>query len=273
MIETIHLIPQLDNKLIELLRSLDDDDWKRPTLAKLWSVKDIAAHLLDGNMRTLSLSRDKHLLIPDQPINSYESLVSYLNRLNADWVKACVRLSPKVLTDLLELTGQQYSAHLAELDPHGDAIFSVAWAGEDVSKNWFHIAREYTEKFHHQQQIREACGKGGIMTREFFYPFISTLLQALPHTYRNTEAEEGSGLNIIIDTEIGGSWQLVRLTDKWILKEGSGADSYTSLIIPPSIAWKLFTKGLSPYEAEVGSTIRGNKEFARVALSMIAIMG
>ncbi|MEJ7682555.1 MAG: hypothetical protein WKG06_32810 [Segetibacter sp.] len=33
----------------------------------------------------------------------------------------------------------------------GDKI----WAGEKKSKNWFHIAREYTEKWHHQMSSRQ----------------------------------------------------------------------------------------------------------------------
>jgi uncharacterized damage-inducible protein DinB len=58
MIETVHLFPLLDAKLIELLRSLSPDDWNKPTVARLWTVKDVAAHLLDGNLRMLSRARD-----------------------------------------------------------------------------------------------------------------------------------------------------------------------------------------------------------------------
>ena len=31
-------------------------------------------------------------------------------------------------------------------------------AGEAVSANWFDVAREFTERWHHQQQIRLAIG-------------------------------------------------------------------------------------------------------------------
>lgn len=49
----IDLLPKLDQKLLELLWSLDAEDWEKPTIAPLWCVKDIAAHLLDGNIRAL----------------------------------------------------------------------------------------------------------------------------------------------------------------------------------------------------------------------------
>ena len=42
---------------------------------------------------------------------------------------------------------KQFLKHLQALKPFDKAIFSVAWAGQDESENWFHIAREYTEKF------------------------------------------------------------------------------------------------------------------------------
>lgn len=87
MIETVHLFQELDEKLISLLRSLTPDDWNRPTVARLWSVKDVAAHLLDGNLRVISASRDGHSNVPERKINSYQDLVGYLNELNADWSK------------------------------------------------------------------------------------------------------------------------------------------------------------------------------------------
>ena len=273
MIQTLHLFPILDKKLLALLRSLTPEEWNLPTIAKLWTVKDIATHLLDGNMRTLSLSRDKHTIQPDRDINSYDSLVGYLNQLNADWVKATRRLSPRVLIELLETTGEQYSSYLQTLDPNSQAIFSVAWAGEETSSNWFHIAREYTEKWHHQQQIREATGKQGLLTRELFYPFIETLLYGLPHTYRNEVAGEGTTIKITIDTEIGGSWYLRFIENKWGLGSTTTGTVDAELVIPPDIAWKLFTKGLKPEMAIERCQISGNTELAKVALNLIAVMG
>jgi len=272
MIETIHLFPILDQKLIELLKSLSSEDWNRKTVAKLWTVKDIAAHLLDGNFRTLSLSRDKHSLIPGTDIDSYQQLVDYLNRLNAEWVIASKRLSQTVIIELLETTGKQYSAYLANLDPEAEAIFSVAWAGEQVSKNWFHIAREYTEKWHHQQQIRDATGKQGIMTRELFYPVMDTFMCGLPHTYRNSFGDMGSIVRITVESETGGEWFVIKKETGWELSKENQTNITAWLSIEPDTAWKLFTKAITPDEAMKSVTIDGNKEIAIVALRLIAVM-
>ena len=64
-------------------------------------------------------------------------------------------------------------------------MFPVSWAGEQESANWFDIAREFTERWHHQQQIRLAVEKPGIMTREFYYPVLDCFMRALPYSYRD----------------------------------------------------------------------------------------
>jgi hypothetical protein len=160
---------------------------------------------------------------------------------------------------------------MAAADPFADAIFSVAWAGEEISKNWFHIAREYTEKVHHQLQIRDAVGKPGLMTKELFYPFIDTFMCALPHTYRNVQANNDTTIQVTVTTDIGGDWYLSRINNQWRLSK-----EYTkpgaSISIDPDTAWKLFTKGVSPDEAKQKAIIQGDKELASVALQMIAVM-
>ncbi len=99
-----HLFPAIDRKLIEFLKSLKEDDWNRQTISKLWTVKDAALHLLDGNLRGISAGRDNHISKPNMEIDSNEKLVLYLNELNADWIKAARRISNRLLIELLEIT-------------------------------------------------------------------------------------------------------------------------------------------------------------------------
>jgi uncharacterized protein (TIGR03083 family) len=272
MIRTTHLFPILDHKLIQLLESLSPEEWNRPTLARPWTVKDVVAHLLDGNVRGLSMARDKHVLPPDREISSYGDLVGYLNALNADWTRAARRMSPQVLTRLLQSTGREYAEYLATLDPQAKAIFPVAWAGEQTSPNWFHVAREYTEKWHHQQQIREAVGKEGIMTRELFLPLADTFMRGLPHAYRDTAAPDGTTVRVVVDTEIGGNWFVVRAADRWQLAATSPGNVHATLVLLPDTAWKLFTKGMPPETAVGQVRIAGDEALARVALRMVAVM-
>ncbi|GAA3969967.1 maleylpyruvate isomerase N-terminal domain-containing protein [Hymenobacter antarcticus] len=43
-IETLPLFAELDRLLLELLRSPTPADWQRPTLARQWTMKDMASH-------------------------------------------------------------------------------------------------------------------------------------------------------------------------------------------------------------------------------------
>lgn len=271
-IPTLHLFEPLDDQLISLLKSLQPEEWNKPTLAKLWTVKDIAAHLLDGNLRTLSMVRDGYFGSKSEGINSYQDLVNYLNQLNADWVNSFKRVSPNVLIDLLEKSGKEYVKVLQSLEPSAKALFSVAWAGETESQNWFHIAREYTEKWHHQKQIREAVGVGGLMEREFYFPVIDTFMRALPFAYQSVRSNEGAIVRIHILGESGGSWSIRYSSTGW-LSDHSNERPAAEVEIKADDAWKLFTKGLPPQEALERIRISGLQELGQPILKMIAIMG
>src|SRR5688500_17787458 len=116
MINVNHLFPILHDNLIELLKALKPDDWHKPTICKGWSVKDVASHLLDGQLRRLSIGRDQyHSPRISQPEEG--ELLEYLNDLNKTWVEASARISPKLLIQMHELIGPQYVEYLSSLDP------------------------------------------------------------------------------------------------------------------------------------------------------------
>lgn len=271
-IHTSHLFPLLDTLLIDLLKSLTEEEWQKQTVARKWLVKDIASHLLDGNLRTLSISRDRYFGEIPENINSYSDLVDFLNQLNMTWTNATKRLSPNVLINLLESTGKEFSEHIQSLNSLENAVFSVAWAGEETSLNWFHIAREYTEKFLHQQQIRDAVGKQALMTKELFYPFIDTFIQALPHTYRNTAAQKNTVVTLIINTEIGGQWSIIKKENDWEFTDSFEGEATSTIKIDPQDAWLLFSKGMTPNDALEKVEITGEKDLGRIALNIIAVM-
>ena len=271
MIDLVHKLPALDEKLISLLESLTAEDWNKQTVAKLWKVKDVAAHLLDGNIRLVSGLRDHHEA-ENPTINSYQDLVDYLNRLNAEWVLAMKRVSPEMLTYLLKLTGKPYYEFYATLDPMGISKYPVSWAGENESKNWMHIAREYTEKFLHQQQIRDAVGKPGIMTKEYFHPFLNVCMQALPHTLRNTTTGIGDTIKMNISGDVGGTWMVRYDGHQWLLITDVIAQATTEIEIDAEASWKLFSKSLRPDDLRDKISIKGNLDLGEAAIHMVSFM-
>ena len=266
------LFSKLDSKLVELLRSLTQEQWSLKATPK-WTVHDVAAHLLDGsNLRRLSLARDHYWGEPFQG-NSYQDLVDFLNGLNADWVKAFRRISPRVLVDLLEISSKEVAEHFKSLDPHAAAPFPVAWAGEAQSENWFDIARDYTEKWHHQQQIREAVGKDGIMSKELYFPVLDTFMRVLPHAYRDVSATQGAELGIHVEGEAGGDWFLHRREPGWELSRRPAGDLQAEVTMPQEIAWRLFTKGLSRDAACKHLRVSGKNSLTDPLFRVTAIMG
>lgn len=271
MIQTLHLFRPLNQELLERLRSLAPTDWSRATVAGSWTIKDVASHLLDGNLRVIALYRDGWQL-PSEAISDYNQLVSYLNRLNADWVVATRRLSPALLIEWLEMTHEPYIRCFEQLDPAAPAVYSVAWAGESVSSNAFHIAREYTEKWHHQQQIQDALSSERIMTRSFYHPVLDTFLQALPFTYQPVPSPEGTRLCVHITGEAGGTWVIEKQEQGWRFADNSDLSADAVVKIPASIAWKLFTKAVSPKQARSHIAIAGKEDIAMPVLGMLSVM-
>ncbi len=275
-VETIFvtdLFCEIHSELLSLLRNLSDDDWNKPTAARAWVVKDIVAHLLDSDIRRISYQRDKAPMVPpEKPIESYRDLVDFLNRLNADWVRAARRISPRLLIEFLDVTGAPVCELFKSLDPHAPALFGVAWAGEEGSQNWFDIAREYTEKWHHQQQIRDAVGAPPLTGRKWLFPVLDTFLRGLPHTYRETHAEEGESITFNIAGEAGGAWTLKREGGTWKLYYGESPDAVCKVMMDQDTAWRLLTKGLSRDEAVARVEFIGDSRLGEPILGMLSVM-
>ncbi len=130
------LLRRVDEKLIELLGSLEPGEWDLPTVAPLWKVRDVAAHLLDTPLRKLSLVRDGWY-VEAVDIRSPQDVITLVNRLNREGVAVYRRLSPSVLLDLMKLACEQSAQFHESLDPFAPAAFAVSWAGEERSLNWF----------------------------------------------------------------------------------------------------------------------------------------
>jgi uncharacterized protein (TIGR03083 family) len=266
------LFPGLHRELMTLLRRLDPTDWSKPTACALWSVKDLVAHLLDSCLRRLSFGRDGMDPSPGRPIASYPDLVGYLNHLNAEWVAANRRVSPRLLLDLLDLAEPQLHAYFASLDPNASARFGVAWAGEEHSLNWFDIGREYTERWLHQQQIREAVGASGLSGRRWLQPALDIFVRALPFTYRSVAAGVDTQVSFEIRGEAGGVWTLARSQSGWTLLTGSAPAAAARVSLDQETAWKLFSKGLSSERALREIHIDGDERLGRPVLAALAVM-
>ena len=271
-----HLFPESLGALLDLLDSLPNEQWQRPTACAGWTVKDVAAHLLGGDVGILSRQRDKYRPPAAAAIDSWDDLVALINRLNEQWVAAARRLSPRLLTDLLSYTGEQTSAYFGSLDPHALGQ-PVSWAGSDPAPVWLDLAREYTERWHHQQHIRDAVDRPGLTEVRYLGPALATFVRALPHTYRDVDAPAGTAVALTITGEAGGRWLLRREGRRhgddrsWSLYEG-GEPASAELTLDPDTAWRTFTKGLPVAAVRSKAVIIGDKTLAGQMLDATAII-
>ena len=148
----------------------------------------------------------------------------------------------------------------------------MSWAGEETSLNWFDTARELTERWHHQQQIRLAVDQPGIMTPELYYPVLDCFMRALPYAYRSIPADIGTVLQFDITGDCGGTWYLQREADCWKLENPRVGKATSRVTIPQEIAWRVFTKGIDRELAQAQTRVEGNAELGLQILRMIAIV-
>jgi uncharacterized protein (TIGR03083 family) len=257
-------------QLLKLLAGLGEDDWARPTAAPGWSVKDVAAHLLGGDVAILSGKRDA--FHTPQKIESNDELIELVNRLNAEWVVAASRMSPRLLRELLSFTGPKVEACFASLDPMAMGR-AVSWAGPEPAPIWFDLAREFTERWHHQQQIRDATGRPPLYDPYFLSPVLDTFVRALPFAYRNSIAPVGTSVRFEISGDSGGIWFVSKGHEAWTLALNATTEPATNVVIPQDVAWRLFTKGMDREKARSLAVIGGRADLAAPIFAATAIIG
>ncbi len=275
MIDTIELFPELTEKLIELLKSIKDVDWNKPSPIKGRTIHDLAAHLIDGSLRRLSFQRDGHSSSKIKvKLNSYNDLINYIQDLNRTWMDTTERLSPRILIDLLGYSEKELYNFFKTLRPKDKAIFSVQWAGEEESENWFDIAREYTEKWHHQMQIRMALGQPLLMDIKYIEPLYDTFMHGLPHLYRDmTDYPIGETIIISIMGKLNKSWYLIKNPDKWEFCTKMDSRPNTEVEISEDDAWVLFTntdREKEKYKSKL--RIKGDSRLGSKIIDFVAVL-
>ena len=267
------LFGPLHRELLMMLRTLAPEDWQRQTRAPRWTVADVVAHLTDTAIRRLSIDRDAHgSLKPDGPVIDNAGLTAFLDEQNAGWVTASRRVSPRLLLELLDVVGRQLVDWFEAADLDAQATFPVAWAGDQASAAWFDIAREYTERWHHHQQIAEAAQAPGLTARKYLYPVIDISMRALPYAYRHVPAPPATAVTFEVTGEAGGAWTLVRDPDSWRLFAGSLPHVAAHVRVDQDTLWRMFFKQRTRDEVLGAMAVGGRTDLAHPFAGVLAVM-
>jgi hypothetical protein len=97
-------------------------------------------------------------------------------------------------------------------------------------------------------------------------------MRALPHHYRDVEAQLNDVIRVTVAGDGGGEWFLMYKKTGWILLSQCSITPVSEVSIDENIAWQLFTKGIDRERAAQKSRFTGNQELGRKILSMLAVM-
>jgi hypothetical protein len=148
----------------------------------------------------------------------------------------------------------------------------VDWAGPEPAPVWLDLAREYTERWHHQQHIRDAVGKPGLTAPRYLAPALDTFVRALPHTYRDVGADDGTLVCLTISGESGGQWFLLRERGEWRLYVEAIQPPQTEVIVDQDLAWRLFTRAVGKDQALAKATVKGDPLLGLRMLEVVSII-
>jgi len=272
-IMVIDLFPLERRQLLKLFSELEAEEWEKPTICPGWSVKDIGLHLLGDDIGYLSRARDQfsNPFFCNKDLHEWKSLVKNINEANELWVRATARLSSKLLADLLKLTGNQFHEYVQSLDQMATGSV-VSWAGPDRAPVRLDTAREYTERWVHQQQIRDAVKKPGLKEQRYFHPVLDTFVRALPYTYQDIAVTDATVLKFVVTGEAGEVWYLVGEANRWSLFLDVERQPVTAVTMDQETCWRLFTKGMNKEQARARIAIEGDQLLGEKLLETVAII-
>ena len=254
--------------LLHLLRELAPQDWKRMTAAAPWTVRDVVAHVLGDDLGRLARSRDDHQTTAPR---SDERFADFIHRLNAEWVTAAARLSPRLLIDLLGSTSPQVLDlwRSADLDADGPP---VSWAGPDPAPVWLDCARDFTEYWVHGRQIREATGRIDGDDPAVVHTVLDTFLRAMPHTLAAERRSDGSTVTLVVGGPGGGRWTWRSDGAQWRSADDEPHATATILADDADALWRLCVRMIEPDEARRRMRTTGDQALVATALHIVSII-
>lgn len=273
-IDVVPLFAGERSALLGLLTGLTTEQWAAPTVCDGWAVRDIAAHLLGDDVGFVSRWRDgvaNPSFAAELDISRWDGLIAAIDRQNAEWVRATRRISPPLLVELLRTTGAAFDELAATLDLD-EMAGPIGWDGSAPSPVWLHLAREYSERWVHQQHIRDAVRRPGLTGRRWLGPILEVFALAVPPALDEVAGVPGATVRLVVDGEAGGSWSFARGERRWEAGDGQARPPDAEVSMDADTAWRLFTKGITPAEAARTATVRGDATLTSAVLRSVAIM-
>ena len=257
-------------RLLELLATIDQPDWSRPTPAPAWDVAGLCRHLLGDDLYLLSLLRDDHLGTEPPAVLDESEFIAWLDTLQEDWVHASRRISPSLVVELLgwlgpRLTDTLRRAQAADLPQH------VSWADDQPVPMWLETARELTEYWIHRQQLLQALDRPEDLRTNLLGPVLDALRWAYPFRLRAVPGRPGDGVVVEVHGAVARQWTIVRDATAWDFSDRPADRVVARMRLDASTAWRLLTNNLAARHPQ--PEIDAEEPYATVLRDTRAIIG
>jgi uncharacterized protein (TIGR03083 family) len=258
-------------RLNELLAGLNGADWERPSPCPGWTVLGLCCHLVGDDLGLLARHRDGYYGTPGPDGATEVELVAWLDELQAEWVRATRRLSPRIAAGLLRWAGPQIAAAFRREDPHARTAL-VSWAGPAPVPKWLDQARELSEYWIHRQQILQALSRPSDLRADLAEPVLDGLRWAYPHRLAQARAQPGDTVAITVTGPVTLTWRLIATASGWEFGDQPGPRVVASLTMTTEQAWRLLTNNL-PAAGKAPLPASGDTPIISILLQTRAIIG
>lgn len=258
-------------ELVTLLRGLDEEAWGQPTECPAWDVTQVALHILGDDLSLLSRQRDGAttgllLYAEDHPGADLRQL---LDGFNEQWVTAATFVSPRLLVELLVLTGDWTADFYEAVDLDAPSEPVGFFGATGPSPYWQVASRELVERWVHQQQIRRAVGAPDLddgFLGLVAGVFVRAIALRLPDLGLPTDA------TIVLEVTGVDGWSLRRADDGWIAGSGVAPDATATISFSAATARRVFSRAPDAPGDGLGISTAGDDDTAAAALSALAEM-
>jgi uncharacterized protein (TIGR03083 family) len=257
-------------RLSDLLAGLERADWDRPSPCPGWTVLGLCCHLVGDDLSALSRHRDDYHGTPAPQDAGEAEFVAWLDDLQAEWVRAVRRLSPRVVAGLLEWAGPQLVDTFRRQDPRA-RTGDVSWAGGLVPV-WLDQVRELSEYWIHRQQLLQSLGRPSDLRADLAAPVLDGLRWAYPFRLGPVPARPGDTVTIAISGSVTLTWLLVATAAGWEYLDRPGPRVVARLGMTTEQAWRLLTNNL-PAADRARVTASGDDTILGILHQTRAIIG
>jgi hypothetical protein len=137
------------------------------------------------------------------------------------------------------------------------------------------VGRNYTEYWHHQQQIREAVGAPLLTDPQWLRPVLELGVRAVPAALRNAGAPAGATIHLDLSGPAAGEWWLQCQEGSWRLSDEAPSErpaALTTIELDAEDAARTWFAGRRPQPAAERARVSGNPELANAVLMARALM-